>query len=158
MQVQDKVVYRMATLDQFVGREFGPSEWLTVDQALIDQFAECTGDRQWVHVDVERAARESPFGGTIAHGYLVLSLVASFSFEVGLFPADAHQVINYGADRIRFISPLRSGRRIRDRISLLSAVDKGNGRALISALHTVEIEGESKPAMIAEVLTLLVSA
>jgi acyl dehydratase len=158
MQLQDTLDYRMATLDRFVGRDFGASEWLTIDQALIDQFAECTGDRQWVHVDVDRATRETLFGGTIAHGYLVLSLVAPFSFEVGLFPADASQVINYGADRIRFIAPLRSGQRMRDRVTLLSTEGKGNGRALITSRHTIEIEGEAKPAMIAEILTMLISA
>ena len=81
--------YSVATLDEFVGKELGVSDWVTIDQARIDAFAQCTGDKQWIHVDVERAARESPFGGTIAHGYLTLSLLASLAMEVGLIPADA---------------------------------------------------------------------
>ena len=81
--------YRMNTLARFAGREIGVSNWITVDQARIDAFADCTGDRQWIHLDVERARRESPFGGTIAHGYLTLSLAASLSIEAGVIPADA---------------------------------------------------------------------
>jgi acyl dehydratase len=111
--------YSVATLDEFVGHELGVSDWVTVDQARIDAFAKCTGDKQWIHVDLERAARESPFGGTIAHGYLTLSLLASLAMEVGLIPADASAGLNYGLDKVRFITPVRAGARVRSRIVLL---------------------------------------
>src|SRR5690349_7197782 len=94
--------YRLDTLDRFVGQPLGVSDWLRIDQDQIDRFATCTGDEQWIHVDVERARRESPFGTTIAHGYLVVSLLAHFTFKLGIAPGDASQVINYGAERIRF--------------------------------------------------------
>src|ERR1700739_846026 len=95
--------YRFATIDDFVGRELGVSNWVVVDQARIDTFAECTGDRQWIHVDVERGKRESPFGGTIAHGYLTLSLLASLAMEIGVVPGDASAGLNYGLDKTRFM-------------------------------------------------------
>jgi acyl dehydratase len=144
--------YGPDTLQQFVGRELGVSEWLVVDQSRIDRFADCTGDRQWIHVDVERAGKESPLGSTIAHGYLTLSLLSCFSFEVGVFPPGARQVINYGLDKVRFLSPVRAGARVRDRIVLLAVQDKGDGRTLLKAQHTVEIEGEERPALVAETL------
>ena len=147
--------YGKDTVQQFVGRELGVSEWLVVDQARIDRFAECTDDRQWIHVDVERAQRESPLASTIAHGYLTLSLLARFSFEIGVFPAGARQVLNYGLDKVRFLAPVRAGVRIRDRVVLLAVEDKGDGRTLLKARHTVEIEGEEKPALVAETLGLI---
>ncbi len=91
--------YSMATLDAFVGKELGVSEWEEIDQARIDAFAQCTGDHQWIHVDVDRARRESPFGGTIAHGYLTLSLVASQLADMGVVPHDASAAVNYGLER-----------------------------------------------------------
>jgi acyl dehydratase len=90
-------------VEHFVGKNLGTSDWIEVDQSRIDQFAECTGDRQWIHVDVERAERESPFQTTIAHGYLSLSLVAALAMDLGFAPKDASVVINYGLDRVRFI-------------------------------------------------------
>src|SRR5688500_2007069 len=95
-----------------VGQELGVSAWVAIEQARIDRFAECTDDRQWIHVDQERAARESPTGSTIAHGYLTLALLARFSFELGLFPAGAGRVLNSGLDRVRFMAPVRAGARI----------------------------------------------
>src|SRR5262245_20410197 len=147
--------YSMATLTEFVGRELGVSEWTTISQGRIDGFAEFTGDRQWIHVDVERARRESPFGGTIAHGYLTLSLVASLAMEMGLVPADASAGLNYGLDKVRFMAPVRAGKRVRNRIVLLEVEDKGGGRVLIKTQNTLEIEGEEKPALIAETLAML---
>src|SRR5262249_27417216 len=96
--------YCMATIESFTGKEIGLSRWLTIDQQAIDDFADCTGDRQWIHVDVERAQRESPFGGTIAHGYLTLSVAASLALETGVFPPDAAATLNYGLDKVRFIA------------------------------------------------------
>jgi acyl dehydratase len=147
--------YSMATLSEFAGCELGTSEWTLVDQKRIDAFAACTGDRQWIHVDVERARRESPFGSTIAHGYLTLSLVASLATEMGLIPADAKAGLNYGLDKVRFMTPVKAGARVRNRVVLLSAEDKGGGRVLIKTQNTLQIDGEEKPALIAETLAML---
>jgi acyl dehydratase len=148
--------YSMATAAGFVGRELGTSDWVAVDQARIDQFAACTGDRQWIHVDVERARRESPFGGPIAHGYLTLSLVASTAMQLGLIPPDAASGLNYGLDKVRFVAPVRAGARVRTRVGLLSAEPQGGGRLLLKLQCSLEIEGEAKPALIAEMLCLLI--
>ncbi|MGH8674830.1 MAG: MaoC family dehydratase [Burkholderiales bacterium] len=148
--------YSMATATQFVGRELGTSEWVVVDQGRINQFADCTGDHQWIHVDVDRAKRESPFGGPIAHGYLTLSLVATMAMQLGLIPPDAAAGLNYGLDKVRFVSPVRAGARVRARVSLLSAEPQSGGRLLLKLQCTLEIEGEEKPALIAETLAMLV--
>jgi len=147
--------YALGTLREFVGRELGVSHWMSVDQERIDAFAACTGDHQWIHVDVERARRESPFGGTVAHGYLTLSLAAALAMDMGLVPADAKAGLNYGLDKVRFIAPVRAGARVRNRLVLLSAEDKGSGRVLITTQSTLQIEGEEKPALIAEILAML---
>ncbi|UIF84663.1 MaoC family dehydratase [Cupriavidus sp. UYPR2.512] len=148
--------YRMATLDAFVGKELGVSEWVEVDQARIDAFAQCTNDNQWIHVDVERASKESPFGGTISHGYLTLSLVAGQLLEMGVIPPDASAAVNYGLEKTRFLAPVKAGSRVRNRVSLLAADNKGGGRVLLRTENTVEIEGEPRPALVAEALALLV--
>lgn len=150
--------YRMDTIAEFVGRELGVSDWVVVDQARIDAFATCTGDHQWIHVDAERARRESPFGGTIAHGYLTLSLLASLGMEVGLVPPDAAAGLNYGLDKVRFLAPVKAGARVRNRVTLVSVDDKGDGRVLAKMANTLEIEGEDKPALLAESLAMLVAA
>ena len=148
----------LANIQEWVGRELGVSEWQTVDQQRIDQFAACTGDDQWIHVDVDRARQESPLGGTIAHGYLTLSLVARSIYELVVRPLGVTQALNYGLERTRFIAPVRSGARVRTRIKLVSAEDKGQGRTLLWTENTVEIEGESKPALIAGALVMAVAA
>ncbi|MEM5428803.1 MaoC family dehydratase [Cupriavidus oxalaticus] len=150
--------YSMQSLGNFVGRELGVSEWIVVDQARINAFAECTGDHQWIHVDVERARRESPFGGTIAHGYLTLSLLAALSMDVGLVPPDASAGLNYGLDKVRFLTPVKAGARVRNRVTLLGVEDKGGGRVIARMANTLEIEGEDKPALLAESLAMLVAA
>src|SRR5208337_2690973 len=112
MTTTDKAMtpqYSLATAPAFVGRDLGVSDWLAVDQDRIDQFAACTGDRQWIHVDVDRARRESPFGGPIAHGYLTLSLIGPLSLDVGVVPADAAAGFNYGLDKVRFLAPVPAG-------------------------------------------------
>lgn len=149
--------YSMGTLGDFVGRELGVSDWVVVDQARIDAFAQCTGDRQWIHVDVERAKRESPFGGTIAHGYLSLSLLGSLAMEIGVVPRDASAGVNYGLDKVRFMTPVKAGARVRNRITLMSAESKGSGRTLIKMLNELQIEGEDKPALIGETLAMLMA-
>lgn len=147
--------YTLDTLNDFVGREVGVSGWLTVDQARIARFAEVTGDHQWIHVDPERARRESPTGTTIAHGLLTLSLLPALRAEVGVVPDGVPQVVNYGYDRIRFLSPVRSGARVRARV-LLTAVEEKGGGLLLRTANTVEVEGEDRPALVADALTLLV--
>ena len=119
-------------------------------------FAACTGDRQWIHVDVERARRESPFGGPIAHGYLSLSLVAAMVMELGVIPPDAATGLNYGLDKVRFIAPVKAGARVRMRASLLAAEPQSGGRVLLKLNCTLEIEGEAKPALVAELLCMLI--
>lgn len=148
----------LATLPDFVGRELGVSDWETLDQKRIDQFAECTGDDQWIHVDVARARRESPLGSTIAHGYLTLSLIAKTSFELLVRPLGAGQALNYGLDKVRFVAPVKAGARVRNRIVLAALEDKGDGRVLIRTENTLEIEGQSRPALIASAIVLAFTA
>ncbi|MDG4562853.1 MAG: MaoC family dehydratase [Candidatus Competibacter sp.] len=150
--------YSIATISEFVGRELGVSDWIEIGQACIDQFAQCTGDHQWIHVDRERAARESPYGGTIAHGFLCLSLVATTHLQLGLAPPDTDQVLNYGLDRMRFMAPVKAGARVRNRVELITAETKGSGRVLIKTRNTIDIEGEDKPALVAEFLTMLIAS
>ncbi|WP_168789567.1 MaoC family dehydratase [Paraburkholderia aromaticivorans] len=154
MSIKD---YRIATIDDFVGRDLGVSDWVTVDQARIDAFAQCTGDKQWIHVDVERAKRESPFGGTIAHGYLTLSLLAALAIEIGLIPEDASAGLNYGLDKVRFMTPVKAGARVRNRVTLAAVEAKGGGRIIVKTMNELQIEGEDKPALIAESLAMLVA-
>ena len=149
--------YRIATIEDFIGRELGVSDWTVVDQARIDAFAQCTGDTQWIHVDVERAKRESPFGGTIAHGYLTLSLLASLAMEIGIIPEDASAGLNYGLDKVRFMTPVKAGARVRNKVTLLAVERKGGGRVIVKTMNELQIEGEDKPALIAETLAMLVA-
>ena len=150
--------YCVASLDDFTGKELGVSGWTTIDQRRIDEFAECTGDRQWIHVDVDRAARESLYGGTIAHGYLTLSLAASLSMEVGVIPPDAAAALNYGLDSVRFMAPVKAGARVRSRLVLMGVEDKGKGRTLLTVRNTIEIDGEEKPALVAVSLAMILAA
>lgn len=149
--------YRVETVGDWVGRELGVSDWVVVDQERIDAFAACTGDRQWIHVDVARAKRESPFGGTIAHGYLTLSLLASLAMEVGIVPGDASAGLNYGLDKVRFMTPVKAGSRVRSRVTIESVENKGGGRTLVKAMNVLEIEGEDKPALVAQTLAMLIA-
>ena len=148
--------YCMATAPQFVGRELGASDWVTVDQNRIDAFAACTDDRQWIHVDIERAKRESPFGTPIAHGYLTLSLVAAMVMELGVIPPDAATGLNYGLDKVRFVAPVKAGACVRTRASLVAAEPQSGGRMLLRLDCTLEIAGETKPALVAQMLCMLI--
>jgi acyl dehydratase len=145
----------LSNIGDFVGRELGVSSWITVDQARINQFADCTGDHQWIHVDVDRAKRESPFGSTVAHGYLTLSLVAPLAMEVGVIPKDAAAGFNYGLDKVRFLAPLKAGARVRLRVLLVGVEQKEAGQLIVKTKNTLEIDGSDKPALIAEALALL---
>jgi len=147
--------YKLATVGEFVGKELGVSSWHAIDQNRINAFAECTGDHQWIHVDVDRAKRESPFGGTIAHGYLTLSMLAPLQEEIGLIPEDTRQAINFGLDKLRFLTPVKAGARIRMRVTLLSVEDRGKGRLLLRTANTFDIEGAEKPALTVESLALV---
>lgn len=146
----------LANVPDFVGHELGVSGWMTVDQSRIDQFAECTGDHQWIHVDVARANRESPFGGPVAHGYLTLSLIAPLAMEIGIVPKDAAAGFNYGLDKVRFLAPVKAGERVRLRVFLLGVEPKDGGGLVIKTRNTLEIEGSDKPALVAEALALLI--
>ena len=134
-----------------VGQEIGISEWMQIDQGRVNGFAEVTGDHQWIHVDVERARRESPFGEPIAHGYLTVSLLAKFAGEC--ISVDGIKLaVNYGLNRVRFASPVKVGSRVRARF-VLGAVEDIAGGAQMLWLATVEIEGGDKPACVAEMVT-----
>ena len=137
-----------------IGKEIGVSDWLTIDQKRIDEFAESTEDRQFIHVDPQAAA-QTPFGTTIAHGFLSLSMLSRMAAEVMLIPDKTRMALNYGLDRVRFIAPVRSGKRIRGRFRLDSVEEKAPGQMLFRHTVTVEIEGEEKPALTAEWLGLL---
>src|SRR5258706_1046998 len=146
-----------AELGTHVGEQIGTSSWITVDQQRIDEFAHCTEDHQWIHVDAERATRESPFGGTVAHGFLTLALVAPTSFEILFSRVQVKQAVNYGLEKVRFLAPLRAGKRVRNHVRIAAVEDKGNGRVLLTTENTFEIEGEDKPALVAFVLVMLMS-
>ncbi|MCG7503437.1 MaoC family dehydratase [Mesorhizobium retamae] len=141
-------------LRSMTGQELGVSDWVEVDQARIDQFAECTEDRQWIHTNPERAKKESPFRTTIAHGYLSLSLIGGLSQQMNVVPENTQAVFNYGLDKVRFLAPVRVGTRVRLRASLISVEDKAPGQYLMKFANTIEIEGEEKPALMAETLAM----
>ena len=147
----------LASLDQIrarIGEEIGVSSWLTVDQTRIDAFAEATEDRQFIHTD-PAAAADTPFGGTIAHGFLTLSLLSHLASEAMLIPDDMQMAVNYGLDRVRFLAPVRAGKRVRGRFTLDSVEEKAPGQVLMRHLVTVEIEGEERPALTAQWLGLI---
>jgi acyl dehydratase len=135
---------------QHIGRQLGPSDWMTVDQAMIDKFAEATGDHQWIHVDVERARREMPDGKTIAHGYLTLSLVPRLAATL-MRVTKRSRGVNYGSNKVRFITPVQAGARIRLRQRLANVEEIPGGVRLTSEM-TVEIEGQARPALVAETM------
>jgi acyl dehydratase len=149
----------LATLDEIrshLGHEVGVSGWIAIDQARIDAFAEATEDRQFIHVD-PAAAAQTPFGGTIAHGFLTLSLLSRMGAEAMLIPDGMTMAVNYGLDRVRFLAPVRSGKRVRGRFTLDSVEEKAPGQWLMRHVVTVEIEGEEKPALTAVWLGLIIT-
>jgi acyl dehydratase len=146
----------LSQLGEHVGRELGVSQWVAIEQSRIDAFAACTGDHQWIHVDIERAKRESPFRGPVAHGYLMLAMIAPLSMEVGIIPRDAAAGLNYGIDKVRFLAPVAAGARVRLRVTLDGVEPKEGGQTLMKTRNTLEVEGSEKPALIAETLALLI--
>ena len=137
-----------------VGEEVGVSDWILVDQQAIDTFAEVTQDRQFIHVDPEAAAT-TPFGGTIAHGFLTLSLLSRMAADAMPRPENVKMGVNYGFERVRFMAPVRSGKRVRGRFVLTRFEEKRPGQWQFVHQVTVEIEGEDKPALVAEWIALL---
>lgn len=146
----------MADAERQIGTEVGVSKWILVDQPMIDDFAKTTFDEQWIHVDPARAATETPFGGTIAHGFLTLSLASRFSYDCfGLLPGQV-MGINYGFNKLRFLSPVRAGSRLRGRFTLQKVTARSATDMLRQNLLTVDIEGQETPALVAEWLGLAV--
>lgn len=143
----------VAELKDYIGKELGSSEWLSIDQERINQFAECTGDHQFIHVDPEKA-KLTPFGGTIAHGFLSLSLVPMLMEKIMIMPQGLKMAVNYGLDSVRFIQPVKVNSKVRLVVTLVDATEKNPGQWLLKAKAVLEIEGSAKPAYIAEPLTL----
>ena len=140
-----RVVNGIEELKSLVGQEVGVSDWLTLTQEMIDRFADVTGDHQWIHVDRERAKRETPFGSTIAHGFLTVSLLPQLSQQAVVVRGDFKMRINYGFNRLRFVSPVPAGSRIRARFTAQKVTDNE-----VTWLVTVDVEGKEKPALVAE--------
>ena len=147
---------RPADLADLIGTELGVSRWFEIDQARIDAFAEITEDRQFIHVDPQRAAAETPFGGTIAHGFLTASMLSAMAIDCVPLAEGVAMAINYGFDRLRFIAPVRSGARIRGHFRLVEFGERKPGELASRYEVTVEIEGSDKPAIAAEWLSVLV--
>jgi acyl dehydratase len=144
----------LSELPTLVGTELGVSDWIVVDQTMIDQFADATHDHQFIHVDPERAKAETPFGGTIAHGFLSLSLLSAMNYNCTPKIREQQLGINYGFDKIRFMAPVKSGARVRGRFVLSAVRFRGAGMVMLTYKVTVEIDGEKKPALTAEWLTI----
>lgn len=139
-----------------VGRRLDPSDWIEIDQQRINTFADCTEDHQFIHVDLEKAA-QTPFGGTIAHGFLTLSLLSRMVEGRGVFPENTVMGLNYGFDKVRFLAPVRAGKRVRAHIEIAGVEPKDGGRFLVRQSISVEIEGEETPALVAEWLSMLIT-
>jgi acyl dehydratase len=140
-----------------VGEDLGSSDWFAIDQDRINSFADITIDHQFIHVDEEKA-KQTPLGGTIAHGFLTLSLISHLTAALTVMPENMVMVFNYGLDRLRFITPVKSGSNVRAHAKLLEVTERGHGQLLIKSEITVEIEDEAKPALVAEALTMAVTA
>ena len=144
-------------LPKLARKELPPSEWMEITQERVDQFAEATNDFQFIHVEPERAA-QTPFGGPIAHGFLSLSLLSYLNAQTAIVPENLVMGINYGSDKVRYLMPVRVGKRIRSRQKVLEVTEKKPGQWLMKTAVTVEIEGEETPALVAEILSMLVVA
>ncbi len=149
---------KIISIDDFaekIGEKIGVSEWFTITQDRIDAFGDCTEDHQWIHTDPERCEKESPYQTTIAHGFLSLALLSPIHLNADYMPVEVKQVINYGLDSIRFLSPVKTGSRVRGHIKLLELKPRGRNRYFVKTLNTIEIEGEKKLALSAELITLI---
>lgn len=148
----EKLSYKR--LKELVGKEIGLSDWMAISQDRINAFAECTEDRQWIHVDVDRA-KKGPLKGTVAHSFLILSLLPHFLYQNTRFASGVKMAVNYGLNRVRFLSPVRTGARIRNRAVLKEVSKRGFRKVLLCTENTVEVEEQDKPCLVAEFLVLL---
>lgn len=139
----------------YIDKPLEPSAWVRVDQDMINEFADATMDHQFIHVDPEKAA-QTPFGSTIAHGYLTMSLISHFLGQCAVRPKNTIMAINYGSDRVRFLQPVKVGSEIRAKPVLMSVTEKAPGQLLTKTGVTIEIKGEEKPALVAEILSLFI--
>lgn len=144
-------------MPNLVGRELEPSPWLEITQERVNQFADATNDHQFIHIDPEKAA-QTPFGGPIAHGFLSLSLLSYLNEQTAIVPENTVMAINYGSDKVRYLAPVRVGKRIRSHQKILEVTEKNPGQWLMKTAVTVEIEGEETPALVAELLAMTVVA
>jgi acyl dehydratase len=144
-------------MKDFIGHDFGSAEAQEINQIRINTFADVTGDHQWIHVHPEMAKKHSPFGGTVAHGFLVLSMLAGDIADIGIVPKDAKGVLNYGTDKVRFLTPVLVNSKVVNSYKLLSVEEKGEGRLLVKVEATTTIEGMPKPAIAAEILAMIVT-
>ena len=151
-----KTVVPASELKDYVGKDLGTSQWFRVDQDRINRFASVTEDYQFIHVDEEKA-KHGPFGATIAHGFLTLSLLSHLTEDCGLVPEGTVMGVNYGCDRVRFLQPVRVDQQIRARVKPLSVLERAPGQYLIKSEITVEIDGEETPALVAEWLALMIT-
>ncbi len=140
-----------------IGHKFEPGNWMTLDQDRINSFADCTEDHQFIHVD-EEAAAQTPFGGTIAHGLLTLSSLVKLCEESSLYPENIVMGINYGFNKVRFLAPVRAGKRVRAHVEIQNVEPKDEKRYVVTLAITVEIENEEKPALVAEWMNMMVAA
>ncbi len=147
---------KISELRDRIGSELGVSSWIAIDQARIDAFADVTGDRQYIHLDADRAARESPFGGTVAHGYLTLALLSQMVGQVLPKPEGFNAQINYGLNRVRFLHPVPAGSKVRAAVKLHSVTERSAGRFLVECDVRVEINGKDTPALIARTMSLFI--
>jgi len=145
----------LSDVKNLVGNEVGISDWITVTQETIDGFADATGDHQFIHSDPVRAAAETPFGGTIAHGFLSLSLLSAMNYNCLPKVREQTMGINYGFDKVRFVTPVKSGARVRGRFTMAEARFRGAGMLMVTYEVTVDVEGERKPALTATWLTII---
>lgn len=148
---------KIEDLPGLIGTELEPSPWLTITQERVNQFADATNDHQFIHVDPQKAA-QTPFGGPIAHGFLSLSLLSYLNEQTAIVPENTVMAINYGSDKVRYLAPVRVGKRIRSRQTVLDVTEKKPGQWLFKYAVTVEIEGEETPALVAEILSMMIVA
>ena len=142
-------------LTEYIGKDLEPSDWLTIEQERVNQFADATSDHQFIHINPEAAAR-TPFGGTIAHGFLTLSLLSHLLGKSGVAPKNMVMAINYGLNKVRFLEPVKVGQRVRVHQKITEVIEKRPQQWLITSAISMEIDGEEKPAFIAEMLGLFI--
>ena len=147
----------VSRLPELVGRESEPTDWLEITQERVNQFADATNDHQFIHVDKDKAS-QTPFGGTIAHGYLTLSLLSYFAMQSAVLPEGLVMAVNYGSDKVRYLAPVPVGKRVRAHMKVTDVSEKNPGQWLIRTAVTIEIEGVETPALVAEILGLFIVA